>query len=649
MRIARSSCVLRPCDSYRWLLAVLAIAAALALNACGRSDAQSYAGGKQLVILGIDGMDPGFLGRHWDQLPNLARLRNEGDFRPLATVMPPQSPVVWSTFITGTDPGDTGIYDFIHRHPDTLSLYSSMAQTVERGSTLPVGPYRLPLSSGAVRNLRHGTPFWKILSDHGVPVTILRMPTNFPPVDAGRAVSGMGTPDLLGTFGTFTYFTDDPAEKSREVPGGRIVRVGLDAQSAAELTVPGPANSLRADDAPTSIAMRVNVDPAVAVARFDLSGQRFILRQGEWSHWIHTRFSLIPFLSSSAGMFRVYAKQLHPRLEIYVSPVNIDPLDPALPITAPASYSRTLARAIGPFYTQGMAQDTSAWRQGVFNRSEYLVQSREVSRQTLGLLHYAVEHFRDGLLFFHFFGVDQNSHMLWGKFDDDLLETYRMVDETIGWVRRKLPRATLVVMSDHGFSTFERAVNVNAWLRREGFLHLNKSAVSGGEDFENIDWSRTLAYAAGLNAVYVNQEGREREGIVSPGKPTEDLLRKLSDRLLAFRDPVRGTPVVHSAAVPARDFHGAMLDTAPDLIVGYYPGYRGSWQTALGATPETLIDDNTDPWRGDHCIDPLFVPGVLLSNRKIRSQAPRVEDITVTALQEFGIAPPPEMRGRSVL
>ena len=192
MRIARSSCVLRPCDSYRWLLAVLAIAAALALNACGRSDAQSYAGGKQLVILGIDGMDPGFLGRHWDQLPNLARLRNEGDFRPLATVMPPQSPVVWSTFITGTDPGDTGIYDFIHRHPDTLSLYSSMAQTVERGSTLPVGPYRLPLSSGAVRNLRHGTPFWKILSDHGVPVTILRMPTNFPPVDAGLATAGMG-------------------------------------------------------------------------------------------------------------------------------------------------------------------------------------------------------------------------------------------------------------------------------------------------------------------------------------------------------------------------------------------------------------------------------------------------------------------------
>ena len=194
MRIARSSCVLRPCDSYRWLLAVLAIAAALALNACGRSDAQSYAGGKQLVILGIDGMDPGFLGRHWDQLPNLARLRNEGDFRPLATVMPPQSPVVWSTFITGTDPGDTGIYDFIHRHPDTLSLYSSMAQTVERGSTLPVGPYRLPLSSGAVRNLRHGTPFWKILSDHGVPVTILRMPTNFPPVDAGRAVPAWELP-----------------------------------------------------------------------------------------------------------------------------------------------------------------------------------------------------------------------------------------------------------------------------------------------------------------------------------------------------------------------------------------------------------------------------------------------------------------------
>ena len=94
---------------------------------------------------------------------------------------------------------------------------------------------------------------------------------------------------------------------------------------------------------------------------------------------------------------------------------------------------------------------------------------------------------------------------------------------------------------------------------------------------------------------------------------------------------------MHSVTMPARDFHGAMLDSAPDLIVGYYPGYRGSWQTALGATPGTLVDDNTEAWRGDHCIDAVFVPGVLLANRKVRAEAPRLEDITVTALQKFGV------------
>ena len=523
-----------------------------------------------------------------------------------------------------------------------------MAQTNEGGHTIPLGPYRLPLSKGTVRNLRNGTPFWKILSDHGVPVTILRMPTNFPPVKAGIAVSGMGTPDLRGTFGTFTYYTDDPCQKTHEVSGGDVIHVNLNPRSSVALTIPGPANSLRADQAPTSVTMRVDVDPTEPVARFELGDQKFILRQGEWSDWIHAEFPLIPALSSAAGMFRVYAKQFHPRFEIYVSPINIDPEDPALPITNPPSYSEELVHAIGPFYTQGSAQDTSAWRQGVLTREEYLEQSRDVSEEMLAMLRHAINEFHEGFLFFHFYGVDQNSHMLWGKYDDDLLATYRMVDDTIGWVRKKLPEATLMVMSDHGFTRFDRAVHVNAWLREQGYLALLDPSKPGGENFGNIDWSRTRAYAAGLNAVYINQEGRELHGIVSPGPPTDKLIDEIRERLVQFHDPANGNPVVHSAAVPARQFHGGQLDSAPDLIVGYYPGYRGSWQTALGQTPMTLIDDNTDEWRGDHCIDAEFVPGALLTTQKIRLDKPHLYDLTVTALTEFGIQPPADMIGKSV-
>jgi len=610
----------------------------------------SAAHGRRIIVLGIDGMDPGFLERHWASLPNLDRLRREGEYKRLQTTMPPQSPVAWSTFITGMDPGGHGIYDFVHRNPRTLAPYSSLGQTAEGGRSLPLGPYLLPLSRGHVIQFRKGEPFWKLLAAQHIPTTILRMPTNFPPLACAddRALAGMGTPDLRGTFGTFTFYTDDARQQTREVPGGRIVAVSLE-NHRVTLRVEGPRNSLRKDQAPTFVEMRVAVDPAAPAARFETGGAAFILKQGEWSEWVRVKFPLIPGLSSAAGMFRVYARRLQPNFEVYVSPVNIDPEDPALPISYPASYSRELARAVGPFYTQGMAQDTAALRQGVFDRAEYRAQSRAVSLSGLRVLRYGLQHFGDGLLFFHFFGVDQDSHMLWGKYEDELLETYRLVDQALGWVRERAGGATLVVMSDHGFASFDRAVHLNTWLMQEGFLALDDPRNTGSEElFAHVDWSRTQAYSLGLNGIYLNLEGREREGSVPPGAEAEAVLAHLARRLAEFRDPETGKPVVASIVLPRKEFHGGALENAPDLIVGYMPGYRSSWQTALGAVPAALIEDNTDEWRGDHCIDARFVPGVLISNRKSRLAAPHLYDLTVSLLAEFGVAPDPGMIGRSI-
>ncbi|HLY17612.1 MAG TPA: alkaline phosphatase family protein, partial [Bryobacteraceae bacterium] len=326
-----------------------------------------------------------------------------------------------------------------------------------------------------------------------------------------------------------------------------------------------------------------------------------------------------------------------------------DPADPELPITAPGSFSKTLAGAVGPFYTQGIAQDTAAFRQHVFTRAEYRRQSRQVSEGHLKVFRYAFENFKDGLIFYHFFGVDQNSHMLWGKYEDELLDTYKLVDRTIGWVRAHAGNATLIVMSDHGFTTFDRAVHLNTWLMREGFLTLNDpSQVGGDEMFVHVDWSRTQAYALGLNGVYVNQKGRERGGIVSPGAETGAVVQKIAARMLAFRDPDNGKPVIRAVTLPRSEFHGNALANAPDMIVGYAPAYRASWQTALGAVPPRLVEDNTDEWRGDHCVDSRAVPGVLISNRKSRLPDPQLADVTVSILNEFGIARPADMRGRVI-
>jgi predicted AlkP superfamily phosphohydrolase/phosphomutase len=611
--------------------------ASVLIFSAGCSQATSKGRLPKIIVLGIDGMDPKFVERHWSSLPNLAKLRDQGEFTRLGTTIPPQSPVAWSTFITGMDPGGHGVYDFIHRNPDTLMPFSSMAETAETGRTLSIGPYVLPLSSGEVRSLRSGKAFWQILAEHQVPTTMLRMPTNFPPVDCeGQAISGMGTPDMRGTFGTFTLYTDDPKAVAKDVPGGQIVPVRLENRRAT-LQVEGPTNTLRKDRSRTTIPMVVHVDPKQPVARFEVAGDQFILSQGEWSNWIRTEFELIPWVKSASGMFRVFAKRLQPNFELYVSPINIDPYSPELPISIPSSYSADMAKAVGPYYTQGMAEDTAAWRQGVFTKDDYLAQTRLVSREHLRLLHRAVEDFKEGLLFFHFFGVDQNSHMLWGKYDDDLLETYKLVDENVGWVMEKMGDATLIVMSDHGFSTFDRAVHLNTWLMKEGFLALNEGAKPGNEElFANVDWSRTQAYSVGLNCLYLNIAGRERDGILVDVE-ADEILKKITEKLKAFKDPKTGRNVVDEVYRPSEVFRGSEVASGPDLIVGYAEGYRSSWQTALGAVPESAIDDNTEAWRADHCIAARHVPGVLISNRKTRRQNPQLSDLPVTLLEAFSV------------
>ena len=616
------------------LLAVLSAA-------CGH---RSGAHGKRVIVLGVDGMDPGFVEEHWSDLPNLRRLAAGGGFARLATTTPPQSPVAWSTFIIGADPERHGIFDFVHRDAATLQPLSSLAGTQEPERQLRIGPYTLPLSKARVKSFREGKAFWQLLSEHGVPVTVIRMPGNYPPLEGeGRELAGMGTPDLRGDFGTFTFYTDDLSQSTRDVPGGRIVAVKATGQRVI-LPVEGPPNTLRRDRRPASLQLIADIDPNDAVARFQIGEQQFILRQGEWSGWVRVRFPLIPGLASAAGMFRVYARRLQPGIQIYVSPLNLDPFDPALPISNPAGYSRELAARIGPFYTQGIEEDTSALRQGALDLGEYLEQSRSVARERRALLQDCLGRFGEGLLFFYFSEIDQNSHMLWGRHNDELLRTYQSVDESIGRVLDQAGGATVIVMSDHGFAAFERAVNLNTWLWRAGFLNLDDPRnVNQGEMFAHVDWSRTKAYAMGLNGLYLNLAGRERNGTVPPSD-RETVRKELARRLRDFRDLENDRSVIADVS----EIGPTTSPFAPDLIVGYAAGYRASWQTALGAIPPVAIEANTDAWIGDHCISAAAVPGVFLSNRAPRILNPRLKDLTVTILKEFGVAPAEGMNGQPV-
>jgi predicted AlkP superfamily phosphohydrolase/phosphomutase len=579
---------------------------ALACTACHQSRPTP-----EVIIIGVDGMDPGFVERHWNALPNLRSLKRDGSFGRLRTTTPPQSPVAWSSFITGLSPDQHGVYDFVQRDASTLEPYSSMSRTDPPRFVLPIGPYRLPLSSAHITSLRHGTPFWKVLSDRGIPVTVVRMPTNYPPVAAGQALAGMGTPDLRGTQGTFTFFTDDIEEISRDVAGGRIIAVKLH-EHRATLPIVGPPNSLRVGEQTVAVDLIVDIDPEKPVARLRVGNNTAILKEGEWSDWLVGNFPLIRHVASVRGTFRVFAKQLHPDFQLYVSPVNIDPADPVLPISQPPSWSHTIARETGRFFTLGIPEDTAALRQNVFTLGEFEAQAYLVFEDERKLFRYSLQHFRNGLLLFYFSVLDQSSHMLWGRYEANLLNVYRAVDQCIGEARARHPNAVLMVMSDHGFTSFDRAVHLNAWLNHRGFLTM-QSAAPDSSTLADIDWSGTEAYALGLNGLYLNRKGREAHGTVASGQQSTALLATLAEQLLAWRDPANGHSIILSVTPVHPSAENA--NSAPDLIVGYAPGYRASWQTGVGGTAGVEIEDNRDAWIGDHCVDASAVPGVLFTLR----------------------------------
>ena len=380
--------------------------------------------------------------------------------------------------------------------------------------------------------------------------------------------------------------------------------------------------------------------------------------------WISLDFEAVPYLVSIAAMCRFYLQEVSPDFQLYVTPLQIDPLDPALPITTPDDWGSEVAGAIGRFYTQELPEDTKAFQEGVFSGEEFWDQSQFVYGERRRALDYMLESFDSGFLFFYFSSVDQGTHMLYHFVDqahplfvnDPALATglrtlYEEMDEALGRVLEEVDDdTTLVVRSDHGFSPFYWGVNLNSWLVQQGYLSLRDPSRQGELPlFLNVDWTRTTAYAAGLQSLYINLQGREDRGIVAPGREYEQLLDTLEADLLNMRDPRSGRAPIRLVYRTRDEWRGPRLESAPDIIVGYDWGYRSSWDSPLGQFPRDVFVDNDETWSGDHSIDYRLVPGVLLTNRRISLETPALYDLTVAVLDEFGVAPLPEMIGTDAL
>ncbi len=659
-----------------------------------------------VFVLGIDGVDPVILQRFMDEgkAPNFSQLVQEGTFQELGTSNPPQSPVAWSNFVTGMNPGGHGIYDFIHRDPATYGPISSATPPLDPADNptiLEIFGMALPLGGGAIENNRTGMPFWDHLHDAGVDVEIYRMPGNFPPTPSeAKTLSGMGTDDLRATNGQYYWFHDDilsnPSDYKADLT--QVVADDDDDDGFAETIrtfLRGPADAMRVDPPSEHIElpMLIRISPDDELAWITIGDAQTIVREGEWSEWLDVTFDAMPGgMAPMMGMVRFYAKELKPGFKLYVSPLNFSAESPATPITTPDDFAPELADALGSFYTQGMPEETNAYKDGLFDPVDFAKQVRLVHEDGHAMLDLAAKRFDPAagdMTFMYLSDIDLQCHMLWHLHDPKypdapqhpafradepgvgqgfLEEFYMGIDRVLGKLRERLPPETLlIVMSDHGFQPFTRKINLNDWLVQEGYLVLNGDRTTGAMglahdsetheiDWENtsIDWRRTKAYGLGFNGIYLNRQGREVEGIVSDAEAA-GLIAEISAKLAALIDPKNGLKPVLAAYAGSDIYTGSSTvdrtAEAPDIVIGYDKGYGASEHTTLGEiTGEAIIYDNTGhDFTGNHLMDPSVVPGILIVNRKLAHDGNDLTDVTATLLDHYAVPKGDGMVGETFL
>jgi predicted AlkP superfamily phosphohydrolase/phosphomutase len=619
---------------------------------------------KRLIVVGLDGQDPVLTDRFMAEglLPNFQKLAADGSYRRLRTTFPSVSPVAWSSFSTGTHPARHNIFDFLDRDRRTYLPLLSSTRIGRVDRFLRVGRYRIPLHKPELRLLRRSKPFWTILGEHRIWSTVLRVPITFPPDEFyGAELSAMCVPDLLGTQGTFHLFTTRPAT-GRFKEGGIRVPVTVTGDTV-DSTVEGPPNLFVEGSPPLRISLRATIDRARRHVALDLDGTRVDLLPGELSDWITLTFRAAPGIKVS-GITRLLVTELDEHFSLYMSPVNLDPEKPAMPISHPSYYATYLANRIGTFSTLGLAEDTWALNEGVTDDGTFLKQTYDIDREREAMFFASLDRLRYGSLVCVFDATDRIQHMFWRYLEEGhpagrdaataehrlaIRELYRHNDALVGRVMARLrPGDVLMVISDHGFSSFRRGVNLNAWLRQEGYLTLKDGAEGREEWLRDVDWTRTRAYCLGLTGMFLNLHGREQHGIVRPGDEARALKREIIAKLNGLLDAERGEIGIREVFDTSALYSGPYLENAPDLLIGYNAGYRTSWDCATGVVTAPVFEDNVKAWSGDHCIDPRLVPGVFFCNRATDTEDPALIDIAPTALRLFGIEPPAHMDGKAL-
>lgn len=554
------------------------------------------------LILGFDSFDPAVFeemaGKN--QLPNFEKFIRKGGYSRLEVCSPPQTEVSWTSIATGADPGGHGIFDFVHRDPGTYTPYVSilpMRKTAVGEQFVP--PYT-------------AKTFFEEAADLGYPATALWWPAMFParPDIPVNTLPGLGTPDIRGQLGVGTLFSTEEEQKNK-TRVVKLVPAGRDRFTAA---LPGPQTQGRSGPQTISVPIILDVIDKNSL-RVTIEKQQVELRVGEWSDILELRFKA-GMLFSVHAITRCIATRLNGVIHLYSLPLQIHPLHSTWHYASPGSFSKKIWKEVGPYLTLGWPQDTTGLEEGCITDEQFLDLCVKIFDRRIQVLSFLMNDFREGVLASIFDDLDRVQHMFFRDRMDIVQSWYKLLDEYIGQVNKKLEswndKYRYLILSDHGFSDFRNKVHLNRWLLENDFL----STKNGANDLNSVDWSSTKAYAVGLNSIYLNVAGREGQGIVH-GEELEGLLTSMKEKLLNWKD-ANGKPIIQKIRLKHEVYSGPYTRFGPDLVVGYAPGYRASADTGLGKIPAVSMEPNTDHWGADHCMDSDVVPGVIFANRDLR-------------------------------
>lgn len=705
---------------------------------------------RKVVVLGFDGVDPRLCRDYMQKglLPNLSALAQEGVFTELGTVNPSQSPVSWSSFAVGGDPGQHGVFDFLTRTSKDPTYFPNPESFVgqEEARFFAGIPIRRPKAI----NKRGGKAFWDYAAEAGIKTALVLIPVTFPPPELpnGLAVSGLGVPDLCGTQATYFSLTSNESEISTgdatEFGGvaSLLVRSGDSYQGqltgpysplwkqekarrtdlldrakeashkaglSAEQKTESDSEVKRLEDDlktftenPERLTIPIQIDPLPdgQRARVCIDEDAQDVEVGKWSGWFRVRFKVTRFISVY-GICRVLLHSVAPDVRLYVSPIEIDPEKPVLPISYPHDYTQRLAGKIGLFKTRGWESDTAGLKEGAIDEKAFIEDTFLSMDQHTEMILDALDEDDWGLFVGVLSETDRTSHLMWrlidpehpmhdpdlvAKYGDTMERIYRKMDDVVGLVRAKidLDHTDFYVISDHGFRPFRIGVNLNTWLSKNGaggsadhpFMKLRLPAnrkyqlqeiLDASTDFFTtqvldpvtktskteyyVNWSETKAFALGLNSIFINLKGRETWGCVPKSQYTavcDEIIQGL-ERLI---DPSNGRRVIHKVYRGTDLYHGPYANpdsvTFPDLVVGFEEGYRVDWQSTLGGISEEVLTPNRDKWSGDHCgIDPSLTSGILFHNGTLSVSDPKIIDFATTILDTLGVPHPP-LQGRDL-